>query len=337
MAKKRKPKDPAWIRFFKRINIFFQRLRRKEVLRFLVFLLISAFFWVIKTASEENDTSFNIELCVSNLPDDIVFTTQLPKQLKVSVRDKNINLLNYSYQNSIDTLEVDFARYNDALGNFRISGAELQALLLNSLFPSTQITALTPSLIDAKFAITNGKKLPVVLSADVTTAPDYRFHPTTISPDSVLIHAPSSILDTLTCVYTEHFESFGMKDSTIMTLPLMLEVGVKSTPAHVKVQIPVARFVEKTVSGVNINIIDLPTGIDLSIFPNRSDVSFLVDFSYFTDITADDFYLTVSYNSIKSSNQKYIPVELISYADSEIVSNIRLKSKEVEYIISYNE
>lgn len=329
-----KPENNSlWRRFYREVNIFFRRINRQEVLTFLVFVLISAFFWVIESASEENDATYYVDFKVVNQPANTVFTTQIPKQLKVSIKDKNINLLNYSYKNKIDTLVVDFNRYNDALGNFRISGAELQALLINSLFPSTQITSLMPSLIDAKFAITQGKKVPVVLMADASTADNYRSLPPIISPDSVTVHAPNAILDTITMIQTEYYEAYDLNDTVDITLPLKLAVGVKSTPSSVDVTIPISRFVEKTISGLKVNVVDAPNGLDLSIFPNKVDISFLVDFSHFNDITDEDFYLTASYNSVKNSKQEFIPIEVISYANPGIVSNIRLHTSQVEYIL----
>ena len=319
--------------FLRKVNIFFRRINRQEVLTFLIFLLISAFFWVIETASEETDTFYLVEFRVENQPANTVFTTQIPKQLKVSVKDKNINLLSYSYKNKIDSLVVDFNRYNDAIGNFRISGAELQALLINELFPSTQITSLTPSLIDAKFAITKGKTVPVVLSADVSAADNYRCLPPIVMPDSVVVHAPNAILDTISMIKTEYYEGLDLKDTINVTLPLQLAVGVKSTPSEVDIIFPVARFVEKKFNGVPVNVIDVPNGLSLAVFPNRVDVTCLVDFSHYSDITTEDFYLTVSYNSIKSSKQKTMPIDIICYANPGLVNNIILQTSEVEYII----
>lgn len=329
-------RQPFWHRLYREVNIFFKRITRQEVLTFLVFLLLSAAFWAIVTASEESDATYTVTFCVQDQPASTVFTTQIPKELKVSVKDKNINLFNYSTSKVLDSLVVDFNRYTDAMGNFRISGAELQALLINNLYPSTQITSLTPSLIDARYAVTEGKTVPIILSADLSPADNYRCLPPVIMPDSVTVHAPSAILDTISMIQTEYYEAYSLKDTLTLDLPLQLAVGVKSTPATVSVLIPVARFVEKTFNDVEIRITDVPNGETLTIFPNRVGISCLVDFSHYIDIAPEDFYVTVSYNSIKSADQKTIPVEVISYANPGLVDNIRLLTTEVEYIIEDN-
>lgn len=336
-AASRKNKEPEpksfWKKTIREVNIFFRRINRQEVLTFLAFVLIAAFFWLIQTASQEHDSSYNIEFCVENLPANTVFTTQVPHQFKVTVKDKNINLLNYTYSHQLDSLSVDFNSYTDANGNFRISSAELQALLINKLYSSTQITSVIPSLIDAKFAITKGKKVPVVFSADISAADNYRCLPPIITPDSVVIHAPNAILDTISMIITDYYEVHDRKDTVDIIIPLQLEVGVKSTPEKVSVIVPVSRFVEKVINGLHINISDVPAGQTLSVFPNRIDISCLVDFSHYSDISAEDFYISVSYNSIKSTDQKTIPVEIISYANPGLVDNIRLHTTEVEYLI----
>lgn len=326
-------KQSFWIVAIRKVNIFFRRINRQEVLTFLSFLLISTFFWVIKSASEETDVTYLMTLNIQNIPSDIVFTSQVPKQVKLSIKDKNINLLNYSYQSDLDTLDVDFNSYHDALGNFRVSGAELQALLLNKLYPSTLITAITPSLIEAKYAVTEGKSVPVVFVSDITTADNYRCHQPILSVDSVLVHAPSNILDTITMAMTERYIAEQLKDSVTITVPLDLAVGVKATPATINILIPVAKFVEKTLHGVKVNVIDVPNDESMSIFPNKVDISCLVDASFYSDVNEEDFYLTVSYNNIKSNDQKTVPIDCISYANGGLVTNIRLNTKEVEYII----
>ena len=331
--KAKKPERTFWQKLYKEVNIFIKRTNRQEVLTFMVFVLIATFFWFIQTASEENDGEYTVEFRIDNLPSSTVFTSQVPQQFRVTIKDKNINLINYSYNNQLDTLIVDFNSYADANGNFRLSSAEIQALLINKLFSTTQITSVSPSLIDARFAVTRGKKVPVVLSANISAAANYRCLPAIIVPDSVIVHAPNAILDTITMLTTNYYEAYNRKDTLDLILPLQLAVGVKSTPAIVKVMVPVARYVEKTITGLPINVSDMPAGQSLTLFPNKADVSCLVDFSHYNDINAEDFFLSVSYKSIKSPTQKTIPVEVISYANPGIVDHVKLHTSEVEYII----
>lgn len=332
-SKRPEPDQTFWEKTSRKVNIFVKRVNRQEVLTFLVFVLIAAFFWVIQTASQEHDAEYTVEFTVDNLPSNTVFTTKVPDQFKVTIIDKNINLMNYTYSHLLDSLSVDFNSYTDANGNFRISSAELQALLINKLYSTTQITSVSPSLIDAKFAITKGKKVPVILSADISTADNYRSLPPQITPDSVVVHAPNALLDTISMITTNYYQAFDRKDTVNITLPLQLAVGVKSTPSQVNVMVPVARFVEKTIGGLDINVTDVPNGMSLSVFPNKTAISCLVDFSHYADINAEDFFISVSYNSIKSREQTTIPVEIISYANPGLVDHIRLHTPEVEYIL----
>lgn len=331
--KTRKPEQSLWTKYTREVNIFFKRINRQEVLTYLVFVLIAAFFWVIQTASQENEAEYTIDFKVENQPSNIVFTTQIPEQFRVKIKDKNINLINYSYNNQLDSLAVDFNNYADANGNFRLSSAELQALLINELFSTTQITSVTPALIDARFAVAQGKVVPVVFSADISTAANYRSLAPQITPDSVLIHAPSAILDTITMIKTKYFEQHSCKDTLNLTMPLQLAVGVKSTPSRIKVMVPISRYVEKILNGLDINVTDVPNGLNLSVFPNKAAVSCLVDFYHYSEINAEDFFISVSYKSIKNAKQKTIPVDIISYAKPGLVDNIKLHTKEVEYII----
>lgn len=329
-------KDNFWYKQYRKVNIFFRRIDRKEVLTFLLFLLLSAFFWIVETAYEENDSTYRVRLIIENQPANKVFTTHVPADLQVSIKDNNFQLFNYNYNHRIDSLVVDFNRYADVIGNFRISGAELQALLLSQLLPSTQITAISPSLIDAKFAITDGKMLPVVLNADFTAAPNCRCMDAVIKPDSVLVHAPSEILDTMTCIRTEFISQYNMSDTLRQTVKFDVAIGVKTNPESVAITIPVSKYVEKVFDSVEVKAKDVPEGSNLVIFPSHVRISCLVDFSLYKTVEAADFDLSVSYDSIKSEKQKYIDIDIISKADPKVVSNIQIEPSSIEYIIEDN-
>lgn len=321
---------PQWI---KNVIDTLSKISRRDAVTFSVFVVISTAFWFAATAYQKRDTTVTVKLNIEGQPTSAVFTTHVPSELKVTLYDTNSKLFLYSYKNDLQTLTVDFARYADVAGNFRISGAELQSLLLNDLQSTTQITAISPALIDARYAMTGGKKVPVRLSGVYTSAANYRDYQPILIPDSVTIHAPSYILDTLQCIYTEYNRVYGMKDTLRATLPIELAVGVKSTPDSVHVVIPVVQYVEKKISSIPIKAIHLPAGKGLTLFPRETDVRMLVSFDYYTRIAPSDFTLTVDYDSIHSEHQQYLPIRISCKYDSTIVQGISLHPDKVEYSI----
>lgn len=317
----------------RKVNIFIGRTNRKEVLTFLLFVLVSGFFWIVLTSREETASEFMVEFIIEDQPQDMVFTTHVPTSLKVTITDTNARLLNYSVNDRLTSLSVDFERYADAIGNFRISAAELQSLLRERLFSSTQITAVSPSLIDARFAQTEGRKFPVVVSGIYIPAENYRLRPMLINPDSVVINAPNAVLDTMKCVYTEAKAYYGLRDTLTETLSLELPLGVKATPAKVEITAPVAQYVEKVFDNMEIKTTELPKGKRLLIFPYSVRLTCLVDFHHYRQLTEEDFDISVSYDSIPTSDGRHLPI-LIKYKDEPtLVTNIQVYPQKVEYIL----
>ena len=333
MAEKPDNKQGQQSTFLRKVNVFIGRTSRKEVLTFLLFVMVSGFFWIVQTSREETAAEFMVDLHIENQPQDMVFTTHIPTQLKVTITDINSRLLNYSVNDRLQSLSVDFDRYADAIGNFRISAAELQSLLREQLFSSTTITAVTPSLIDGRFALTEGRKFPVFVRNIFLPADNYRLRNLIIEPDSVIINAPNVVLDTMQFVYTTPATHYDLRDTLTEMLNLDLPLGVKATPSSVKVTAPVTQYVEKVFENLVVETTDLPKGKRLLIFPYAIRLTCLVDFHQFRYLSADDFTVSVSYKDIAASEGRRLPISVKYKGDSNLVTNIQTYPTKVEFVL----
>lgn len=300
---------------------------------FSVFLIISTLFWFAATAYQKSDTTISVKLVIEGQPASAVFTTHVPSELKVTLYDTNSKLFRYSYNKEIKELTVDFMRYADVAGNFRISGAELQSLMLNNLKSTTQITAISPALVDARYAMTGGRKVPVRINGVITSADNYRDYKPVIVPDSVIVHAPSYILDTLKFVYTTPFYKYGLKDTLRVHQAIELAVGVKSTPDTVHITVPVVQYVEKKLDNIKVRPTDLPNGKKMTVFPREVSLTMLASFNQYSQIAPSDFDVTVSYDSIHSHQQQFLPIHITCKFDSTVIQRLQVMPERVEYSI----
>ncbi len=294
---------------------------------------ISLFFWFAISYSEETDKTFTIAFRVEGQPASMVFTTYIPADLKVTIHDERYRIVDYNFHQSLDSLVVDFSHYADALGNFRLSGAELKALVQSKLKTTTQLTAVSPATIDARFAVTEGKRLPIIFEGDYTPAANYRCRPARLSTDSVLIHAPSAILDTLTGIHTTRFYQRAMTDTLTTHIGFDLPIGVKATPNTIKVTIPVSEYVERVFTRVPITVVDVPVGKRLQIFPATAQVTCLVDFAAYHHVRSEQFALSVSYDSIRSRQQQHLGIDLDYDDPTDAISHVRVMPDSVDFLI----
>lgn len=336
-ASKQKNKKPQskWT-IIRRVNVLFRRSNRREMLTFLAFTGLALFIWMVLAYQEQSTQEYQVALRIINQPQDNVFTTFVPTELRVTLADTNGHLFTYQYDEDIKQLEIPFDRYADASGDFRVSAAELKSLLSEKLPGNTQIVQVSPTLLDAKFALTEGRKFPVVLSNHYLPTDNYRIHQICIEPDSVVINAPSSVLDTLRCVYATASENIDqLRDTLTETLTLDLPLGVKATPNHVHVTVPVSRFVEKVLTGVELKVLNEPRGLHLVVFPYITQVTCLVDFDYYRQISPTDFEVVVDCpDKVKQGQHGHLPIR-IGYKgeDNEAVTHIQVKPEMAEYVV----
>lgn len=340
---KRQPKKAAqrdsWPQLIRKVSISLRRLHRGEVLTFLLFVLIAAFFWIVQTSREETMQDFTVNLYIEGQPQDMVFTTRVPTQLRVTLSDTNLRLFNYRYRRRLDQITVNFERYADAIGNFRVSAAELQSLLREDLKGTTRILAVNPSLLDARFAQTEGRKYPVVLTPPYQVAENYRLHPVVIQPDSVMVNAPTAVLDTLQFVVAHTTASGLLTDSVTEDLPLDLQLGVKATPSRVTVLVPVSQYVEKVFDAVELKTCHVPSDQRLIVFPYSVRLTCLVDMAYYRQLSAEDFEVVVDYDSIQPPTTPQAcqaPIQFRYKGDALTVSHIDVSPKTAEYVVEPN-
>jgi hypothetical protein len=333
-AGQQKKQDSKQSKFIRKVNVLIHRLRRGEVGTFLIFVAIAFFFWLVQTARKETASEFIVNFYVEEQPQDMVFTTHVPKELKVTISDTYSRLSNYRLNNRLDSLSVNFERYADVLGNFRISAAELQSLIMAGLESSTRVVTITPSLIDARFAQTEGRKFPVRLAGSYTVAENHRIRPIAIEPDSIVINAPAAVLDTMQSVYAISQGLQNLTDTVEEVLALALPIGVKATPSKVKVMIPVAQYVEKKIEQVEVKTLKEPANRHLVVFPYSVNLSCLVDFEQYRDISAEDFVVSVNYDSINGQgDQGKLPILVRYIGPPEIVTNVHISPETAEYVI----
>lgn len=326
-----------WPKFIRRVNVSIRRFKRREVLTFLLFVAIAAFFWTVQSSREESVQDFIVQFQITSQPQDMVFTTHVPTTLRVSLSDTNSKLFNYGYNHRLQTLTVDFERYADAVGDFRISAAELQSLLSEQLMNTTRIVAVSPALIDARFAQTEGRKFIVKTNGSYTPAPDYRMRQVSISPDSVIINAPSSVLDTLSFVVAVDSCHWNLRDTLVQELELELPIGVKATPSKVKVTVPVVQYVEKVFDQIVLQVTDVPKGRQLVVFPYAVQIRCLVDFADYRAITSEMFTASVSYlditKNIEPGSLSFLPIHIEYHGPTDVVTNIVTEPSKAEYVI----
>jgi hypothetical protein len=315
-----------------KIKDFLLGRKNREFLIFLFFFALSAVFWLLQTLNETFETEVVVPLKLNNVPSNLIITSDLPDELHVTVQDKGSILMKYLYGQPLTPVTVDYKNYDfgGMAGRVQVQEAEVRRAIAAQLFSSTRIQSIKPDTLEFFYNRGLKKKVPVLISGVIEPAQQYYLRHVVAKPDSVVVFAPSSILDTLQAAYTQNFYQAGLVESKNLQIPVRPIRGAKFIPDVLDLQIDVDIYTEKTVE-VPIVGVNFPADKDLRTFPSKVKVTFKVGSKSYKSITADDFVLVISYEELINNESSKIPLHLKSIPEG--VSSVRIHPSEVDYLL----
>lgn len=311
---------------------FFFSKRSKNILVFLFFFAMASAFWVVQKLDEAITLKVTVPVQLSNVPKDVIITTELPQKMQIKVRDKGSELLSLFWEPILDTLSIDFDLYDshEITDNTVLMPSLIQQLLKEKLPARTIITEMAPDTL--LYAYNRGihRKLPVRLRGDILTNPQYNLDGYTFVPDSVEVYAPAKMLDTLQAAYTEACLLEDLTESTHLVLPLAHSRFMRIFPDTVALDVNVDILMRKTIE-VYVQGIDFPEGKELRTLPATVSLTYLVSAAQAKFVDNNLFQVTVSYDDIKDSSSTKCKPQIIKKPGS--VSSAFITPQQVDFVI----
>ena len=317
----------------KNIRSFLLSATSKEFLIFLFFVFIASVFWLFQVLNDNYEGKISMKLDLRNVPDNAVLTSELPPEIKVRLKDRGMVLLNY-WVNSVSAIPIDFEEYEDQGNQVVVSQSALKQKIKNVLSQSTELVSIYPDTLSYIYATGDGKKVPVRLKGKITVDPRYYIADVVYQPDSVMVYAPSEILDTISAAYTSSVVFEQVKDTTTQKVLLQKQKGVKFVPDFSEIRLLADVYSEKTLE-VPVRGINFPANKVLRTFPSKVSVTFQVGLSHFRTVNPDDFFIAVSYEELIRGNKSKCTPHLKAFP--KIIKHPRVSPEEVDFIIEEQE
>ncbi|MCR4920903.1 MAG: YbbR-like domain-containing protein [Bacteroidaceae bacterium] len=300
---------------------------------FFLCLVISASFWFVTELRDTFETEIDIPLVLTGVPDNVRITTPLPDNIYVSVRDKGTTLVGYQWRRrTMHPLEFDFRDYDNGAvsGRGQIAPAEVLRMVQHQLVATTQIQGIRPDTLEFYYNRGLCYRLPVRPQGTFLPSAQTYIQSISVTPDSVDVYAPASVLDTMRYAYTQALSLTGLSKSASRPVNLMSIRGVKYEPDEVNVEISVDFYVEKTLQ-VPIIGLNFPPDYRLRTFPSHASVTFRAGSVRVKDVTADNFVLAFTYEELMQNEADKLTLHLKSLPSG--VSNVRITPQDVDYLI----
>lgn len=318
-------------RYWKKIKDFLLSPRSKEFLVFLFFFFVSASFWVLQALNDTFDMEVTVPLQLRGVPKNVMVTTELPSEVKVTISNRGTSLIHYFRRRVLPPVALEFNRYDNGSTSARVQipTADVQRVVQSQLGGS-KVQGIRPDTLVFYYNRGLFRRLPVRVMGSIAASPQNYMIGVFCEPDSVDVYAPSSILDTLQAAYTQPVDLTDLTRSVEQEITLNAKPGMKYMPPSVKLTAEVDYFTEKTVE-VPIIGLNFPADKQLRTFPSKAKITFRVGAASFKRITQDSFVLAITYEELLQNGPEKYRLHLKSIPDG--VSNIRIIPAEVDYLI----
>ena len=316
------------------VKVIFRRLRLIKIDRnlpvFLLFLCLSTIFWFLQTIQESTEVILAYRLVIEDLPNDVVFTGDVPNQINVTYTSKGWNAFYYKFmRNEEPELVVNFKDINQKSGKITIDANTLRRAILRKKPQGMTYKSSSPGKIETFYSNGQHKRVPVLFNGHVTTTAGRSQCGTIILPDSVDIYAPKHIYGSINNIKTENVTYTDLEDTLQTRLALLVPRGAKAIPDSVDVNICVDIFTDKTLQAT-VYSENVPHNKLIRTFPLKVNITFLVSATLYNDITADDFLLVIDYNELKNDSKR---CRVHVRQKPSGIRNLRISPETIEYII----
>lgn len=323
------------LKTLQKIKRWFVSLRRNRIARnimtFVGFVLVATLFWFVMAMNDNVQDNVEVRLNISNQPDSVTFIALPPQKFHVTVRDKGTSLMRAAgFQTPVVTFNFrDFAQE----GRFRVSKNDFLAALKQTFGSNASITSSSLDSLSLSYTALPGKRVPVIVNLDATPSSGKVISALPgKNPGAVEVFSTRDILDTITRVYTEKIVRRHLDESLTITVKLLPIRGARIIPDQIKVTIPVEPLVKKQ-QFTQIQIDNVPDGMDLLLFPQKARVVYYVPMSRFND-SDPVINVRADYRDITDGFSNHIPLHL--HGTPGYVINPELVDTSVEYTIVRN-
>lgn len=316
--------------FDKLQKIFKVKIKRKNVKVFLFFLLFSTAIWVLVQFSKVYTRTIEIPLVYQNEPLDKIILDENPKQIAVRMTENGFGILFYKIFKP--SLNIDVQNSEQKNGKLYYSIEENREDILDQLdLNSAKNEILTDELV-INFYQKSTKKVAVNPNISVEYAIGYgSSKEMEIEPDSIMVTGHKQVVDTLQFVTTIPLLIKDVKKSIKGLVPIDTTKfeRISLYTEEISYFLKVEKFTEGK-ANIPIEIINVPAGVDISIFPQEAIITYQVNLDDYNKIGVNDFRVVCDFAEIDSDEIFLIPKIM---AQPELVKNVRLNVKKVEFVI----
>jgi len=310
-----------------------QNKRKRDHIIFLVCLLLAALFWLLIKLSGDYNVNYNLKVQYHNEPKDKLVTQLIDSTINLSIKADGYKILDLLLTNQLNYLDIDLHRLPPkqfASGTFAIFTKTLKESLANQWgIAETSINFSTDEL-RFKMEALDKKVLKVVPRLHLGFKSQHGLYAVDMSPQSVVVYGPKTLLDTLRNIRTEKITRDELASTyyTNAKLENPSSKFLRLSIDKVRLKLDIGKFTESYL----VIPIDV-TGVHplIRTFPTTTKVYFNIFLRDYNKIQGNQFKIVPDVKNINLNEVKKLGLKVV--LQPKTVSNLRIDPNEVEFII----
>lgn len=306
------------------------QLKRKRIVVIFTCLVIAVLGWLVLALNGKYVYTAKTIMLYKNFPQNRAFHPLQSDTIDLQVEGTGWELIFERLRIKPTKVDVDLSK----LSNSDYIVFSNQLATVNGQLNSTQkIVGAIPDTLYFNFTRSFQRKVRIRLNTDLKFESQFdQSGEIQLKPAFVNIRGPLELIDTLKYWDTDTLKLEGLNSETLVNVKLKKNAvkNVMVFPNSTQVKIPVEEFTEKVVE-IPIKITNNNAFQDVSIYPKKVKLSFLVSLSKYKEVTADMFEAVVDLNDWKQKGVSQLRVKIRK--SPKFTKLVNLLPNKVDFII----
>jgi len=305
-------------------------IKRGPFKTFLFFLGFSTVIWIFVQFSKEYTEAVELPISYVNVPKDKILSPENPKKLDLRVKENGLHIALTKIFPKVLYIDVSDSKMED--GKLIYNLGDQKAALLSQLNLDYDKAEFLKKSLNITYQQRAVKTIPVRSNLELDFAVGYSaLEDVKFQPDSVKVSGPASILDTLDGVNTSVLRIKNISNDLKGSVRLDTAKLDALTFYQSKIQYSLRtdKFTEGKVQ-VPIDLINVPEGMNVVIFPKELTVIYQVSLNKFSSVKKEDFKVVADFKHAVNSDG-YLLAQVVEQPQQ--VNNVRLNETKIQFVI----
>lgn len=301
-------------------------MKNKNYHIILLSLIFAILLWFLINMNQHFTTTENVRINLIN-SDTLPLKKTIPSYIKTKIQAKGWDLISLKISGipnlTIDLLQLEKSTTFD------------KKAILNSIALSNHynVVDVSPDFFKLEMDAYSSRKVPIQLDATLKFKDAFgAIGNIILQPESVLISGAKSIVDTIRVWKTQKIEIKDISSNIEKKVPLMEPPKhvLSADVQEVKINLLVEPFAEKTLSGITIEIVDIPNNKEIIVIPPKVDMIIRGSIKQLSSTSIENIKAYISYTELINDTTGFLEPQFLI---PEGLKLIKKNPEKFQYII----